>query len=145
MSINEKMAYLKGLMEGSGLTFGDKEQKIVGAMMDMLSDMAAKITEVDEDLSNLYDGFDDVCDSLDDIEEDIGYLMDDEGGCSCGHHHDGEESLYDVECPKCHEVICIDEDTLLGGDIDCPNCGEKLEFDFDISPDCKDCGKGEEE
>ncbi len=52
--------------------------------------------------------------------------------------------MYDVKCPKCGNTVCIDEDTLLQGDIDCPNCGEKLEFDFDC--DCEDgCCCGDDE
>ena len=29
------------------------------------------------------------------------------------------------------EVLILDEDTLLDGEIDCPKCGENLEFEFD--------------
>ena len=41
-----------------------------------------------------------------------------------------------MECPKCGDIICLDEDMLDEGEIDCPNCGEKLEFDFEDSCDC---------
>ena len=34
-------------------------------------------------------------------------------------------------CPKCGEVIEVDEETLLNESIDCPKCGEPLEFEFD--------------
>lgn len=141
MTILERAAYLKGLMDGSELTFGDKEKKVVDAVMELLSDMAEQITEMDEGIGDLYDGLETVYDSLDAIEEDLDYLFDGEEGCDCD-SEDGEEQLYDVECPKCHEVTCIDEDTLLLGDINCPNCGEKLEFDF--SCDCEECREDED-
>ena len=39
--------------------------------------------------------------------------------------------MYEVECPSCGDVICLDEDMLEEGEIACPNCGEMLEFDLD--------------
>ena len=54
---------------------------------------------------------------------------------------------YEVECPACHETICLDEDMLCEGEIECPNCGTDLEFDFDDECDCccDCCDEGEEE
>ena len=44
----------------------------------------------------------------------------------------GEESFSEADsCPKCGEVIEVDEETLLNESIDCPKCGEPLEFEFD--------------
>ena len=34
-------------------------------------------------------------------------------------------------CPKCGEVLHLDEETLLNDSVDCPKCGEPLEFEFD--------------
>ena len=143
MNISEKSAYLKGLIDGGDIKLGEKEKKIVDTLVELVCEMAEKICEVDYDLSDLYDGFDEVCDELDAINEDIEMLYDDgECGCGCGHHHgDEDEVLYDVECEKCHETICIDEDTLLSGAIECPSCGESLEFEIDC--DCEEC-KGKE-
>ena len=43
----------------------------------------------------------------------------------------GDETLYEVKCPTCGEVITIDEEMLDEGSTKCPNCGEELEFDMD--------------
>ena len=42
-----------------------------------------------------------------------------------------DEDLYEVECPACGEVICIDGCIVDEGEMDCPNCGEHLEFEMD--------------
>ena len=43
----------------------------------------------------------------------------------------GSETLYEVKCPTCGEVITIDEEMLDEGATTCPNCGEELEFDME--------------
>lgn len=130
MNPNEKIAYLKGLIEGSDLALGEKEKKILDAFVDALSDLSGEVEEIEADLDDLFDRTDELYDGLSNVEE---YLSD-EDGCDCGCEDD--EFLYDVVCPKCGEKIVIDEDTLLSGDIHCPNCDELLEFDID---GC-DCG-----
>ncbi|MBQ5885019.1 MAG: hypothetical protein IIW79_01225, partial [Clostridia bacterium] len=67
------------------------------------------------------------------VEEDL-YDDEDEDDCDCCC---GDEDFYEVECPACHETICLDEDMLCEGEIECPNCGTDLEFDFD---ECDCCG-----
>ena len=64
-----------------------------------------------------------------------------EDDCDCDFD---DEVFYEVTCGKCGETICIDEDTLLEGEIICPVCSEVLEFDFSdldccCGDDC-DCG-----
>ncbi|MCL2538812.1 MAG: hypothetical protein FWE66_00595 [Oscillospiraceae bacterium] len=140
MNVGEKVAYLRGLMEGSGLSFGEKEKKIVDAAMDVLTSVAARFTEIDADVSELYGGFKTMCDDLDDMAEDIDCLFGLQEGGVFGEER-VEGALYDVVCPKCREKICIDEEILQQGDINCPGCGERLEFD--VSCDCEDCGKKE--
>ena len=136
MNVSEKAAYLKGMVDGSDLSFSDKEKKVFDACMDLLSSMAARITEMDEELSELYNDFDLICDGFDDMASDIDCLFG-LGGDDEDLEALEDDVLYDVECPKCKEMICIDEDILLQGDINCPGCGEKLEFD--VGCDCEKC------
>ena len=138
MTVNEKVAYLQGLVEGSELNLGAKEKKVVDAMLDVLAEIAKTVQDFDADIENLYEGYDAVCDSIDALEDDLDGMFDIMDDFD-DEEYDEEEMLYDVVCPKCSETICIDEDMLLVGDIDCPNCGEKLEFDFDFDCDCEDC------
>ncbi len=137
MNVKEKVSYLEGLLEGSDLKFGKKEQKVVDTMMEVLVSLASSIEDLNQEIDNLYEGYDAVCDSLDAIEEDIDLIFDEDVSSMDFEDEDLEEMFYNVDCPKCNESICIDEETLLEGDILCPNCNEVLEFDFDC--DCEDC------
>jgi len=122
MTITEKVAYLKGLMEGLDLDKTTKEGKVIAAMADILDDLALTVADncdqidaIDEDLESLeeyvYDDLD-----FDDYDDD---LFDDE---------DEDEAEYEFECPNCHEVVFIDESVFdEGKEIECPNCGAKLE------------------
>lgn len=136
MSMNESVAYLKGLAEGLDIDTATKEGKLLTAMIDVLDEMAASITDVEE-----------VCDELDElvdtIDEDLGSLEEDFYGADDDEDDDDfDGDLYEVTCPSCGDTLYLDEGTLLEGDMDCPNCGQKLEFDLDGCCDDENCGCG---
>ena len=137
MTVTEKVAYLKGLAEGLALDEAKPETKIIKAMMDVLDDLALSV-------SDLEDGMDLISEQLDAIDEDLdeleGYVYEDLDDCCCDDCcGEDEEEYYDVECPSCGEVICVDRDILDEGSINCPNCNELLEFEIDCDCDCDDC------
>ena len=137
MTITEKVAYLKGLAEGLALDESKPEAKLIGAIIDVLDDMALTV-------SDLEDGMDLISEQLDAVDEDLdeleGYVYEDLDDCCCDDCcDDDEEEYYDVECPSCGEVICVDGDILDEGSINCPNCNELLEFEIDFDCDCDDC------
>ncbi|MBQ9408781.1 MAG: hypothetical protein IJU28_05260 [Clostridia bacterium] len=121
MTITEKVAYLKGLMEGLDLDKTTKEGKVLAAMADILEDMALTVADscdqidaIDEDLETLEEY---VYDELD-LDDDYDFDFDD----------DDDSGEYEFECPNCHEVVFIDESVFEEGkEIECPNCGAKLE------------------
>ncbi|NLC78703.1 MAG: hypothetical protein GX683_03130 [Ruminococcaceae bacterium] len=137
MGLTEKVAFLKGLIEGSDLQLDEKNKKILDAMVEILDDLAGTVSDMDDDLSSLYEDVDNICDELDDIEEDLDTLFDEDEDeeCDCD-----DEFMYDVTCEGCGETICVDEDTILGGEVICPSCGEKIEIDVDC--ECEDCADG---
>ena len=137
MTTSEKVAYLKGLAEGLGIDKETKEGRVLGAIMDILEDMAHDIEDLEENAWELGEAIDQVSDDLADIE-DIVYDVDDDDdddddedccGCCCGGDEDEEPTFYEVTCPACENTITIDEDVLALGSIECPNCGETLEFE----------------
>ena len=67
MTITEKVSYLKGLCEGVGISDETKEGRIIKAMIDVLDDMALTISDME-------DGFAEVCEQVDAIDEDLGSL-----------------------------------------------------------------------
>lgn len=138
MTLNEKIAYIRGLAEGLKLDESKDEVKVINAIIDLLDDMALaqtnmeelfdelsmQVDEIDEDLGNIEDEFYDDCD-CDCCDDDCDCDCD----CDCD-EFDDEDPFYEVTCGACQKTICVSEDVLLEGEIECPNCGEILEFDF---------------
>lgn len=140
MSMTEKVAYLKGLADGIGLDEKDNNGKLLKAIIDTLDEIAGTVDDIDEDLDVFAEQLDAVDEDLAEVESYV--YGDDDCDCDCDCCDDDfgdEEEYYDVECPGCGEVICIDEDILEEGSIECPNCGELLEFDIECDCDCE-CG-----
>ena len=141
MTISEKSAYLKGLMDGLNLNTESGEGKMIAAIVDLLGDVTRTLTDVEETTIAISDELDEIEEDLDAIEDfimdededdydDDDYDFDDEDedyddeGFDFG---DEDSTIYEVEC-ACGEIIDFDEETLEQGSIACPNCGETLEF-----------------
>ena len=133
MTVTEKVAYLKGLMEGMKLDTTTDEGKILAAVVDILADMADDLEDVASDLYDLGEDVDAISDDLSDVED---YLCDedwddDEDEDWDEEDEDEEPLFFEVTCPACEKTITVDEDVLNLGTIQCPNCGEMMEFEFD--------------
>lgn len=120
MGISEKVAYLKGLMEGMKVDTESDEGKLFAAIVDVLDEMALEIEDLTDEVVELGDGLDVISDDLSDVE-DVVYDEDED---------DEEEECYATTCPECEEEIFFDDTMLEDGEIECPNCGAKLEFDL---------------
>ena len=146
MTISEKAAYLKGLMDGLNLDTETAEGKMISAIVDLLGDVTKKLTDVEDTTIAISDELDEIEEDLDAIEdfimdeEDDDYYDDDDDDYFDDEDDDyddegfdfGDEdtTIYEVEC-GCGEIINFDEETLEAGSIVCPNCGENLEFSLD--------------
>ena len=147
MTINEKAAYLKGLMEGLQLDTEKAEGKMIAAMVDLLGDLSKKLTNVEDTTIAISDELDEIEEDLDVIEDFIMEFEEDEDedydddedyeddfddeeyeeGFDFG---DEDSTIYEVKC-VCGNVIAFDEETLEEGSIICDECGETLEFSFE--------------
>ena len=152
MTISEKSAYLKGLMDGLKLNTESDEGKMIAAIVDLLGDVTKKVVdiedttiaisdeldEIEEDLDAIEDYILDEDEDYDDDDEDEDYWADDEDdeddededsdeGFDFG---DEETTVYEVQC-ACGNVIDFDEEVLESGSIVCDKCGETLEFTFE--------------
>lgn len=136
MTVTEKVAYLKGLAEGLSLDESKPETKIINAMLDVLDDLALSVTDLEDGMDLISEQLDAVDEDLDELESFVYEELDD---CCCDDCCDEEEEYYDVECPSCGEVICVDRDILEEGSICCPKCNELLEFEVECDCDCDDC------
>ncbi len=134
MTTSEKVAYLKGLMEGMKLDTETNEGKLLSVIADILADMAEDMEDLAGDLSDLGEEVDAISDDLSDVED---FLCDDEDDWDeededADDEEDEEEPMFfEVTCPACEKTITVDKDVLNLGSIQCPNCGEMMEFDFD--------------
>ena len=138
MTLSEKSAYLKGLMDGLKLNTEADAGKMIAAIVDLLGDLTRKVTDIEDTTIAISDELDEIEEDLDAIED---FIMDEdedyddfededeeyEEGFDFG---DEESTIYEVTC-ACGEVINFDEDVLEQGSMVCPNCGETLEFSFD--------------
>lgn len=127
MTLSEKSAYLKGLMDGLQMDAEKPEVKMIRAIVDMLEDVGLAIADVEENAET-------VSDELDLIEEELdtlGAVVFDEDDEDDESDFNYDDALYEVKCPKCGEQLIIDEELLEEGFTECPNCGERLEFDAD--------------
>lgn len=132
MTTIEKVAYLKGLMEGMKIDESSDNGKLFKLIVDILDDVAKDVADIEDYVEELTEQVDAVDEDLNTLEEDFYEEWDEEDDCDCGCDCcDCDEEYYDVTCPSCNEDFEVDEDTLLDGGVDCPYCGEHLEFDFD--------------
>ena len=132
MGISEKVAYLKGLMEGMNLSADSNEGKLFRAIVDVLDEIALEVEDLTDEVMELGDGLDVISDDLGDVE-DIIYDEDDEDDEDDDDYEeldeDEEEECYATTCPECEEEIFFDDSVLEDGKVECPNCGATLEFD----------------
>jgi len=124
MEMVEKLAYLKGLAEGLGVDETTKEGRVLKGVIDLLDDVVFALADVGESLVVLDE-------ELETIEEDVRVLFDDLYDEDEDDYHDFEGELYEVTCPACSDIVCVDEDMLDEGEISCPGCGQVLEFDLE--------------
>ena len=155
MTISEKSAYLKGLMDGLKLDTETNEGKMIAAIVDLLGDMSKRMVDIEDTTIAISDELDEIEEDLDAIED---FIMDeddeeddwdDEGDDYYDPEEDEDEdaedeeepeegfdfgdedsTIYEVEC-ACGNVIDFDEEVLESGSIVCPNCGETLEFSLE--------------
>ena len=132
MGISEKVAYLKGLMEGMNLSADSNEGKLFRAIVNVLDEIALEVEDLTDEVMELGDGLDVISDDLSDVEdvifdEDDFDDYDDEDDED--EDEDDEEECYATTCPECEEEIFFDDSVLEDGKVECPNCGATLEFD----------------
>ena len=160
MTITEKTAYLKGLLEGMEIDQSTKEGKLFAAIIEALDDIALSVADLDDevgaindemdmmeesldaidealdDLEDALDAIDEDLDDMDDELEELYEILDLEEDEDDEDYEDEEEDelededLYQLVCPTCEEEIIVDEDVLAKGSMKCPACGEDLEFDL---------------
>lgn len=123
MTISEKVAFVKGLMEGLKMDESTNEGKVLTKVCDILEDIALSIADVEDECTYLSDKIDEIDCDLGEVEEE---LFGDYDDCGCGDDCD----CCEVMCPECGEEILLEGDEIEDV-ISCPNCNAEIELDFD--------------
>ena len=157
MTITEKTAYLKGLLEGLKIDEDTNEGKLLAALVDTVNDLALEIADVQEQTDAINDELDGIEESLDAFDEELDSVNEDLDeiygildNCDCVSDDDytdeDDDEYYEVVCPTCGEKIVLDDGLLADGGMKCPACGEELEFDYSgIIDDEEDEGTEEDQ
>ena len=117
----EKVAYLRGMLEGMKFDADSDMGKIVLKLIDIVDDLAHDLTDAEERADVMADYIDELDHDLGEVEEYV-YGVD----CDCCCDDDDDDDLYELECPNCGDKIYITED-MLNGSIECPNCNTKID------------------
>lgn len=147
MSAFEKVAYLKGLIEGMEIDTQSGKGKLFSVIADILEELSSDIAGIEKSVCDLAKKTDTLSDDISDIE-DVVYDYDDNiddnddfrcPGCPAANIEDKSDPLFfELTCPACDKTITVDEDVFNLGSIQCPNCGEMMEFDFGEDDEVKE-------
>lgn len=94
MTISEKAAYIKGLMDGLSLDDSKPETKILKQMADVIEELATANSSLIEENIKLKDYIEEIDSDLGDLEEYVygsGDDGDDDGFCEYGYDDDDDD------------------------------------------------------
>jgi rubrerythrin len=131
MGALEKIAYLKGLLDGLEIV-DETQRKVYAAMVEALDSVAREVVEQTEMVEEMRDLYDELSDDLDQLDEDLETLEDDFYDVVGDEISEEDESEFDeiydsVVCPKCGHVFYFEPGSYDADEmLQCPACGEKI-------------------
>lgn len=114
--IQERVAYLEGLMAGLEVQDSSKEGKVLHEVIQVLGDIADNLVEMQTTQTELENYMETMNEDLADLEDDF-YETDELS--------EDAEDYIEVQCPECHDLVYFDADLIEDGDlveVTCPNC-----------------------
>lgn len=94
MLINEKVAYLKGIIDATNISADKPEGKLLIEIVNALELIAFELADQQEEVAELNDYVEEIDEDLADLE---GYVWDDDCDCEC----------CDGDCCDCDEDDCF--------------------------------------
>ena len=153
MSMMEKAMYLKGLCDGLEPDKTTKEGKLIAALLDMVTEMAAEMDDMQAEICEVKDYCEELDEDLGTVEEVLLDIDEDDEDYEDEDFDDDDDGFgCDGNCAGCDYDCGIDEDDLFDEDEDdedyfevvCPACGDVINFDSSIDPEnllCPNCGE----
>lgn len=156
-NLGKSVGYLKGLMEGMDFSDDPSKEKLLNAMVDLLSVLSDRVEALEELVDDLNDYVESIDDDLSQLEEDRGSdypMMDDEDDefedPFLDDMHSGEDQLHLLNgkaegedegetlagaiCPDCKKLFFVGADDPQDSMYSCPHCGHKVAPD-PLTPD----------
>ena len=129
MGISEKVAYLKGLMEGMNLNADSNEGKLFRAIVDVLDEIALEVEDLTDEVMELGDGLDVISDDLSDVE-DVVYDEDDLDELDEEDDEDDDDFNLAVSlCSACGRPFALEISGFAPSPLyECPHCGKHVPF-----------------
>ncbi len=129
MAIKEKVAFIRGLMEGMNFDKTTDNGKVIAAVVELLDEMASEVEKLGEDVDTLADYSDELDHDLGELEEFVYSDDEEDDECECcGHHYPDDDDDWD------DDEYYDDEDC----DFDCEHCQNPCGCDDDEFCDCED-------
>ncbi|WP_271629398.1 CD1247 N-terminal domain-containing protein [Caldicellulosiruptor sp. DIB 104C] len=129
-NLYEKVAYLRGLADGLGVSEESKEGRLIRSIIDVLDEFADAINELDTRYCELEDVVESLDEDLEKLEDEVYEDYDDEEYDDYYDEEDEDEDLIEITCPNCKVTFYLEEDEYLNEDeIECPNCNEVIYLD----------------
>lgn len=137
MSAREKIAYLKGLIDGQNSADSPQKVSFYAALVDALESLADSMEEHDEVHKELNDYLEQLDEDVAELEDTLDVFLEDED-YDDEDYDDEEEEFDSVSCPHCsrdffYEPAAYDE----GEELLCPHCGKGFMQRQDDSEDIK--------
>ena len=116
MGVKERIAYLRGLFDGSGFCADDPQAKSAwDSLLAICSDLAEKVEMLEAGQAETDEYLEAIDSDLADLEDALFGFDDD----MC------DSDIVEMICPECDEEIFFEEDFLDDSDVEiaCPACG----------------------
>ncbi len=155
MTLTEKTAYLKGMMEGMNFEPATNEGKLLAKIVELLDEIALSVEDLEDQVDAIDDFTDELANYAEQIDDDLTDLEDlvldeaddededfededfDEDEDEDEEEDEEDYDGYETECPVCGKTVFFtDEDD--PEDVVCPSCGEH--FSCVCDGVCSDCG-----
>ncbi|MCK9524884.1 MAG: zinc-ribbon domain-containing protein [Limnochordia bacterium] len=126
-TISEKIAYLRGVIDGDPSMGEGRNGFLFGKILQILEELVQEVDELAQAQAELDDYLEEVDFDLAYLEDEL-FLDEDDHECDCHSHDDWDDdlddSLVEVECPVCEDVVTFNEEFLFdeGVQIRCPRC-----------------------
>lgn len=118
MTVKERIAYLRGLIEGSAFLGKDPQAKAIWEnLLDICDGLADAVQELEDEQEETQEHVEAIDCDLTDLEAEV-YGYEDEDDIDGG-------DMVEMECPNCGEEVYFEEEFLYDSDIEvsCPGCG----------------------